>query len=96
MCGSFTLLGVHVIAEFVGMKVTVVGAARTGIASAKALKRLGARVTLCDSRSEAEFDSNVLKEVIANKIRFIPEATLAQMLPKGLSLIVTSPGVPRR
>src|SRR4051794_27723193 len=79
--------------EFRGRTISVIGAARSGVAAARALCRLGANVTLWDSKTDRELGA-ACDEAIASGARCAfgtgPEAAL----PEGSDLVVTSPGVP--
>ena len=74
-----------------GQRVTVVGAARSGIAAAELLVRRGARVTLTDARPElAEPDAARLRAAgVALELGGHTDGTFT-----GAGLIVMSPGVP--
>lgn len=74
-----------------GQRVTVVGAARSGIAAAELLARRGARVTLSDARPElAEPDAARLRAAgMALELGGHTAGTFS-----GADLIVMSPGVP--
>ncbi|MEQ1730376.1 MAG: UDP-N-acetylmuramoyl-L-alanine--D-glutamate ligase [Vicinamibacterales bacterium] len=74
-----------------GRRVTVVGAARSGMAAAELLARRGGRVTLSDARPElAEPDASRLKAAgVALELGGHTDGTFT-----GADLIVMSPGVP--
>jgi UDP-N-acetylmuramoylalanine--D-glutamate ligase len=74
-----------------GKRVTVVGAARSGIAAAELLARRGATVTLSDMRSDLEEASRLRDAGVELELGGHVAATLLQS-----DLIVTSPGVPYR
>jgi UDP-N-acetylmuramoylalanine--D-glutamate ligase len=74
-----------------GKRVTVVGAARSGIAAAELLARRGATVTLSDMRSDLEDASRLRDAGVELERGGHVAATLLQS-----DLIVTSPGVPYR
>jgi len=75
--------------------VSVIGAARSGIAAARVLHQLGMRVTLSDSQSIEKLDAGLLAEIASQGIRFVPAASVAEALPGEADLVVTSPGVPQ-
>lgn len=79
--------------ELTGRNVTVMGLAKTGVASARFLNQLGARVTATDLRDENAL-AVVLAELAGLDIRFVlghhDEADFVNA-----DLIVVSPGVPQ-
>lgn len=79
--------------EISGRRVSVIGAARSGIAAARALVGLGARVLLSDSRPEADL-GDAAKEARAAGVECAFGAGIETALPEGTDLVVTSPGVP--
>src|SRR3989454_2082957 len=81
-------------AEFRSKKVTVVGLARSGVAAARLLQAVGARVTVADSKEEA---------ALAEALSRLERGTLAVKVGAGYQsaleeadLVVISPGVPSR
>jgi UDP-N-acetylmuramoylalanine--D-glutamate ligase len=75
-----------------GMRVTVVGLAATGIATANCLAAWGARVTISEQRSREEVAQSLLllhPAVIAETGGHLPESFT------GTDLVVPSPGVPK-
>jgi UDP-N-acetylmuramoylalanine--D-glutamate ligase len=72
-----------------GSKVTVVGAARSGVAAAQLLVRRGAVVTLTDQRSEIAEAKELLAAGVALELGSDAAATLLAS-----DLVVLSPGVP--
>src|SRR3989442_581174 len=81
-------------AEFRSKKVTVVGLARSGVAAARLLQAVGARVTVADSKEEAS---------LAEALSRLERGTLAvkvgagyQSALEGADVVVISPGVPSR
>src|SRR3954468_7419303 len=75
-----------------GKRVLVVGLGKSGVASALFLKQHGARVTVSDSKSEAELHEHIpvlLENGIAVETGGHGERTFGQQ-----DLIVISPGVP--
>ncbi|TKS59117.1 MAG: UDP-N-acetylmuramoyl-L-alanine--D-glutamate ligase [Nitrospira sp.] len=82
------------IMELAGTKVTVVGLARSGVAAARLLQEVGARVTVADKKDRTEL-STVLEHLDQSKIG----VTLGSGYESALEtadLVVISPGVPYR
>src|SRR5258708_28456644 len=75
-----------------GMRVLVIGLARTGVATALFCAERGAVVTATDSRSAAELGESVEKLTSAG-VRLKFDDPASQLL-QGQQLIVPSPGVP--
>jgi UDP-N-acetylmuramoylalanine--D-glutamate ligase len=80
--------------EWKGAKVTVVGLARSGVAAAKLLQVLGARVTVADRKERAELGP-VLAQVDEQAVAVCVGAQYERALD-GADLVVISPGVPFR
>ena len=80
--------------EFVGKQISVIGAARSGIAAARVLVALGASVLLSDSKPSESFDSVVLSEILFIPVQFVGGASVEAALA-GAELVITSPGVPK-
>ena len=78
--------------EFEGKHVLVVGLARSGIAAAELLVRLGAVVTVNDSKPESELGEEVLALRKLNLIR--KYGMRAMELLEGQDVLVLSPGIP--
>jgi len=74
-------------------KVTVVGAARSGIAAAKLLKKKGYEVFLSDAGDEAKIDSDILAEIRRNEIEH--EFGVHSERVFDADIVVVSPGVPQ-
>ena len=74
-----------------GKRVTVVGAARSGVAAAELLVRRGASVTLTDVREQIDEASQLQEAGVRIELGGHSEATLT-----AADLIVLSPGVPSR
>jgi len=72
-----------------GKRVTVVGAARSGVAAAELLARRGATVTLTDTRAHVDEEVRLRQAGVDLELGGHVPATLL-----GADLIVTSPGVP--
>lgn len=80
--------------DFAGRLVSVIGAARSGLAAAGLLKRHGAEVVLSDARTASQLgDAAAAAEALGVRCAF--GAGPAESIPAGASLVVTSPGVPR-
>jgi len=79
---------------FKGRRTSVIGAARSGIAAARALAQRGATVLLSDSAPESQVGERAL-EARASGAQCIFKPTVESALPNGTDLVVTSPGVPR-
>ncbi len=75
--------------DVAGQRVTVVGAARSGIAAAELLAARGARVTLTDTRAELEVADLLRAQGIAIELGGHSTDTFARA-----DLVVLSPGVP--
>ena len=73
----------------------MIGAARSGISAANVLTRLGADVLLSDTKTAEQIGPERLAEIEATGARFLPGARVAEALPAGTELVVTSPGVPK-
>jgi UDP-N-acetylmuramoylalanine--D-glutamate ligase len=74
-----------------GKRVTVMGAARSGLAAAELLVRRGARVTLSDARETIDGEDRLRSAGVELELGGHREGTFT-----GADLIVTSPGVPFR
>ena len=74
-----------------GKRVTVVGAARSGVAAAELLVRRGASVTLTDLRDAIADEERLKTAGVSLELGVHNEGTL-----RGSDLIVLSPGVPAR
>jgi UDP-N-acetylmuramoylalanine--D-glutamate ligase len=72
-----------------GKRVTVAGAARSGVAAAELLVRRGARVTLSESREEIDREDRLRSAGVELELGGHREATFT-----GADLVVLSPGVP--
>lgn len=81
--------------EWSGKSVSVLGAARSGIASARALKSMGAIVLLADSEPLNKLPAQRQEEIASLGVKFIECVTPQSLLTEDTSLIITSPGVPR-
>lgn len=79
--------------NFEGKKVLVVGAARSGIAAAKLLKRLGAQPVIADAKAPESLTA-VIDEMKALDIPVLAGANAAEDVIAAQDLIVSSPGVP--
>lgn len=81
-------------AEFRGKRVTVVGLARSGVAAARLLQAVGARVTVADGKDEAAL-AEPLSLLDRNAVQVRVGAGYEAALD-GAEWIVISPGVPSR
>ena len=82
------------IMELAGMKVTVVGLARSGVAAARLLQEAGARVTVADRKERAELNA-VIEQLDESKIGVTLGGGYESAL-ESADLVVISPGVPYR
>ena len=80
--------------EFVGKQISVIGAARSGIASSRVLTALGASVLLSDSKPLDALDASVRDEILSLPVQFVSGASVEAAL-SGAELVITSPGVPK-
>lgn len=78
---------------FIGRRISVIGAARSGLAAARVLGERGASVLLSDAKSEAALGASAAN-ARAIRVRCVFEASVEAALPVGTDLVVTSPGVP--
>ena len=82
----------HLDTDFQGKKVLVVGAGVSGFAAAKILKRLGAKVTLSDAKSEDAIGEDFSKlRTLGIELVF---GAQEEALLDGCSLLLLSPAVP--
>ncbi|HSA62973.1 MAG TPA: UDP-N-acetylmuramoyl-L-alanine--D-glutamate ligase [Nitrospiraceae bacterium] len=82
------------IMELAGIKVTVVGLARSGVAAARLLQEAGARVTVADRKDRSEL-STVLEHLDQSNIGVMLGSGYESAL-ESAELVVISPGVPYR
>lgn len=78
--------------EFRDRRVTVVGLARSGVAAARLLVAVGARVTVADAKEEAQLGpmlAQLDRKAVAVRVGPAYEAAL-----EGAEVVVVSPGVP--
>src|SRR5260221_1752853 len=80
---------------FTGMRTSVIGAARSGIGAAAALKDMGADVLLSDSQSAESLGQERIDQIRRAGVRYALSASSEDSLPAGTELVVTSPGVPK-
>jgi UDP-N-acetylmuramoylalanine--D-glutamate ligase len=76
-------------------RVSVIGAARSGLDAARILILLGAHVVLSDSQTVERLGEARVAEAKATGALCLFGATPDSALPAGTDLVVTSPGVPR-
>lgn len=81
--------------DFRDKRISVIGAARSGLAAARILTRLGAHVLLSDSQTAEKLGTARIAEIEATGARFALGANTETALPAGTELVVTSPGVPK-
>ena len=80
---------------FKGLRISVIGAARSGVSAARILTRLQAQVLLSDSSPLTKIGAERMAEIAATGARFVAGAGVEEALPPETELAVTSPGVPR-
>jgi len=78
---------------FAGHGISVIGAARSGVAAARALVDHGATVTLSDYKRETDL-GQAAAEARKSGALCAFGASVDEALPPGTELVVTSPGVP--
>jgi len=78
--------------EFAGKRVAVLGLARSGMAAAEVLKRLGAHVSLYDKKPTAEL-AGALETARQLGLTVAGDGTPIDL--EGLDYLITSPGVPK-
>lgn len=81
--------------EFRNRRISIIGAARSGIAATDVLTRLGADVLLSDSKTADQLGAARREEIAATGALFVAGADVEAALPPGTALVVTSPGVPK-
>jgi UDP-N-acetylmuramoylalanine--D-glutamate ligase len=81
--------------SFDGLRISVIGAARSGVSAARILTVMGAQVLLSDSAVEGEIGAERGVEIAATGASFVAGAGVEEALPDATRLVVTSPGVPR-
>lgn len=79
--------------DYTGKKVLVLGAARSGFAAARLLRRLGAEVTVNDKKPLAEFGGDV-EALESAGIELIGGGHPEGIVHPGLDLVVKNPGIP--
>ena len=77
-----------------GIKVTVVGLARSGVAAARLLQAAGAQVTLADKKERSELGA-VLPQIDETRVTLTVGSRYETAL-ESAELVVISPGVPYR
>lgn len=83
----------HMKCLFEGKKILILGLARSGIAAAELFCKNGARVTISDRKSLADFDDS-LNHVIRMGCRAELGRDVDRELLKGQDMMIISPGVP--
>lgn len=78
--------------EYANKKVLVLGLAKSGMSAARLLSRLGAHVTVNDSKKFEE--NNDAQSLLSEGITVITGSHPLELLDEGFSLIVKNPGIP--
>ncbi|MBI3603045.1 MAG: UDP-N-acetylmuramoyl-L-alanine--D-glutamate ligase [Nitrospirae bacterium] len=86
--------GEGALAELKGKKVTVMGLARSGVAAARLLQAVGAKVTVADAKEDADV-ATVLSQLDRRALTVMVGRGYESAL-EGAELVVISPGVPYR
>lgn len=86
--------GKGALAELKGKKVTVMGLARSGVAAARLLQAVGAKVTVADAKEDADV-ATVLSQLDRRALTVMVGRGYESAL-EGAELVVISPGVPYR
>ncbi|MCW3094580.1 MAG: UDP-N-acetylmuramoyl-L-alanine--D-glutamate ligase [Chthonomonadaceae bacterium] len=81
--------------SFRDRRVSVIGAARSGVSVARILTLLAAQVLLSDSAAAEKIGAERRAEIGETGAQFVAGATVEEALPQDTDLVVTSPGVPR-
>ncbi len=82
-------------AQFAGKKVSVIGAARSGLDAARVLQGLGANVLLSDAQTAEFLGAERIAEIEASGVPYMLGVGADEALPIGTEFVITSPGVPR-
>ena len=80
--------------EFCGKRISVIGAARSGLDAARILTQLNADVLLSESQTAEQLGVARMAEIEATGAQWVLGADVEAALPVGTELVVTSPGVP--
>ncbi|MCI2253198.1 UDP-N-acetylmuramoyl-L-alanine--D-glutamate ligase [Domibacillus sp. PGB-M46] len=78
--------------QFNGKKVLVLGLAKSGLAAARLLKKLGADITVNDGKPLGE--NEAARSLSAEGIKVICGSHPVELLDEGFELIVKNPGIP--
>jgi UDP-N-acetylmuramoylalanine--D-glutamate ligase len=81
--------------NFKDKRISVIGAARSGMDAARILSRLGALVVLSDSQTPEQIGPERLALLHDLDVNFVLGANSDMALPPHTELVVTSPGVPK-
>ena len=81
--------------DFRNRRISVIGAARSGLSAARVLVELGADVLLSDGKTAEQLGAARVAEIEETRAAFVLGASSEMALPDGTKLVVTSPGVPR-
>jgi UDP-N-acetylmuramoylalanine--D-glutamate ligase len=81
--------------SFRDRRVSVIGAARSGVSVARILTLLGAQILLSDSAALEKIGAERRAEIAATGAWFVAGADVDAALPPDTELVITSPGVPR-
>ena len=81
--------------DFRNKRISVIGAARSGLSAARILVELGASVLLSDGKTAQQLGFLRVTEIAETGADYVLGASPAQAVPEGTELVVTSPGVPR-
>ena len=79
-----------------GWNVSVIGAGRSGISAAVALRRFGANVLLSDAKPLERLPEETIRTIGQYEIVFLHCNDPVGAVPEGTRLVVTSPGVDRQ
>ncbi len=81
--------------DFHGKRISVIGAARSGLSAARILVELGADVLLSDGKTAEQLGAERVTEIQETGAASVLGETPAQAIPDGMELVITSPGVRR-
>ena len=74
-------------------KVLILGLARSGVSCAKLLRERGNYVVVNDSKEKEEFDSSLIKELEDIGVEFVFGGHPDDLLEKGFTYLIKSPGI---
>ena len=81
--------------QFAGRKISVIGAARSGLDAARVLRELGANVLLSDAQTAEKLGAERIAAIEAMGVPYVLGVGAEDALPTGTEYVITSPGVPR-